>query len=715
MTPKSIAIVVHILSKSIMANLIIFSSSVLLENYPVSMLSYFLFGFLGLEIATTLIVGPYLSKNIQRTTQSVLLLIVTAIVGFLFIEQYQFYYTLFLFAVFFAVVEVVVSLTSWNSVRSALDILEFKRISPILPIAGNVTEGIVGFVNLGLISWFDIGYLPYVIIVSLIAYWYFIKKLSPITEPLEHHARKVPLPTGFPIAVRLFIYGFTLAIGLAFSEYLFKIVVLEQRHNEIGQFISCFVGIFNILSAVIAIFSTRNLASKSPAILLLTLPLYWIMASMGVLFNTNIYTVATLYGGYYLLYYTFTTVGRELIMNALPIKVRDYWQGWLTIFPIELGYLLAASALIAFGKTLNHTDLLYLIIISCSLSLMACVNIKTLYIKGLQKELLAKNKTWFKEKRQQTAFVETLLSKSDAHPEQTELHPHDIPLATLQEHDKTRALHREILAGTTAFPRKTNSEEQLYKVLTTLSQLYECYPIKHPVLKAEIKSRLVQHTEQLFYWLSLYSKNLSIRFYLPSILYGDAMTRTKAIELICNTIHEKGLKVDILDVFHMKSRKKPSQTALNRILQDDHWLNYVYQHTTEQSPNAHLAAMHMLRDKTAYKYTPGEFLFLLIHHAQFIELKAQQSHTLSSKGCLVVLKGSVYLYGKHHKAQHLGLRNRYQMRLESPMLPSTVTAQDESKLLFIPEQVFISISKMYPTLMNEYGIVFVSTSFALQS
>lgn len=707
MSPKSVAIVVHILSKSAMANLIIYSSSVLLENYPASMLSYFLFGFLSLEIITTLIVGPYLSKDIRRSTQSVLLVIIAAIFVFLIIAQYRFYYTLFFFAIFFAVVEVVLSLTSWNSVRSALDILEFKRISPVLPIAGNLTEGIAGFINVGLIAWFGIGYLPYVIMVSLFAYLYFIKKLSPVTKPVEHHARKVSLPTGYPIAVRLFIYGFTLAIGLAFSEYLFKVVVLEERHNAIGEFISFFVGFFNILSAFIAVLFTKNLAFKSPATLMLILPVYWVSTSVIALLSSNIYTVSILYGGYYLLYYTFTTVGRELMMNALPIRIRDYWQGLLTIFPIELGYLLATVALILMNKIPEQKILLCVIVASCLICLASCFNLKKLYIKGLQKELLATNKILLKEKRQKWALLRTVLAQDNNLSDTPHPNSSDIPLAALTEHTEIRHLHHEVLSGTKAFPQHTESHERIYNTLSVLSRLYECYPINHSVLKKEIKSRLLQNTEQLFYWLSFHNKNLSIRFYLPSILYGDTMTRTKAIELICNGISDNQIKTDILDVFHVKNRKIPSQTAVNWLLEHDDWLNFVRNKATEKSLGAHFETLHLLRSKSAYKYTPGEFLFLVIYYSQLIELKKQNTHTVSSPCSIIVLDGCIWMQKDDLKIHQVAIDGCYYTPMNSCLYNYTIVAAEDTRLLCIPEHVFTTIEKIHPLLMKEYGVVFV--------
>ena len=100
--------------------------------------------------------------------------------------------------------------------------------------------------------------------------------------------------------------------------------------SDIGSFMALFNG-FSSLVAVIFSLTLLKVFIKRLGVssILMILPLYWLLTSVGVIFHPVLATVALMAAGKYIFYYSIFSTGRELLLNVLPSSIRVLGQFFL--------------------------------------------------------------------------------------------------------------------------------------------------------------------------------------------------------------------------------------------------------------------------------------------------------------------------------------------------------------------------------------------------
>ncbi len=317
-----------------------------LSNYPTGMLSYFYFSLSVLVALISLSLIPIITRvSIIWTTVTLLALIVILLICKLLLNQH-YPWAAFVFSLALMQVSMLAAVIGPNAVASKFNLLEFKAISKWLGTASAISGTVIGLVliyGLDVFGTQSIFYLLISTIVLLITAIYLLKPERKTAEKMPKGIR----PSNYVLYRQLFTFSIFAAILFTLIDFLLK-DKLGTTFNEIqiGRFMAIYLAITSILALGFQLgIATKVLERYGMRGLISALPIFCIVIMVLVFIFPSLITITIAASGWTIFYFNFNNIGREIALNALPIKVRNLGQFYIKAIALPLGIGTAAILL----------------------------------------------------------------------------------------------------------------------------------------------------------------------------------------------------------------------------------------------------------------------------------------------------------------------------------------------------------------------------------
>ena len=388
-SPKTAAIGLHAVNGIISANIFIYVTALFLTSYPASWIPYFFIGRTFIEVITSFLVTPFLSRQIIRNSLLFQTGSILFVLAFAMMLSKSWYSLPLIFSFILTIAGLISALISWNSVRNAFDIIEFKQISPALPIASVIGKIVLSLCNTLLIKKFGIAYLPFLTVAMLLLSCLFIIALKPLPIIISapKHGRS---PIRYPLFVNLFIFSFILAFCYTLVDYTLRIKLASAYDSQqIGQFISIFTAVTYFISTVVTLTFSKPLIKFGISNLLEILPIYWVILPIAVMIYPDMALIALMGAGDYV-FYNFINLGRALLLNVLPNEIRAVGQMAIQTVAESVGIGIASLFLILIAKHITIPRIAIIIAVFDLFLVFFARRLKSNYVTTLKDEIFLK-------------------------------------------------------------------------------------------------------------------------------------------------------------------------------------------------------------------------------------------------------------------------------------------------------------------------------------
>lgn len=385
---KKSAIKLAALDGIINTNIFIYITALFLSIYPTTWIPYFLIAQAIIHVTGSFLIVPILNRNITRTSLiiqigSVILTLVLA----LFLTH-QLYYFPLIYSLLLNLISATAGLVTSTCIRNSFDLLEYKQISPAIPIASISSKIVIGLINSLLIKKFGINYLPHFTAFFLLLSCVYILHLRPLPRGIS--TKKIRFPMRYPIFVNLFLYSFIIAFAYTLVDYTLKrSLSLNYNSTQLGEFLAYFTAISYSFSTIVTYLFSKKLIRLGISSLLGVLPVYWVVMPLIVIFFPTLWPIVLMGAGDYV-FYNFIHIGRGLLFNVLPSQLRIVAQTATQIMAESIAIGAASLALILFQSYLSVARIATAIIILNLSLFLVSRRLKTNYIATLKEEIFLK-------------------------------------------------------------------------------------------------------------------------------------------------------------------------------------------------------------------------------------------------------------------------------------------------------------------------------------
>lgn len=386
------ALGLHFFNSAIQVICMSYAYALFLSTYPSSWIPALFIIQSIFDIAASYALEPFISKNEIKTNIAIYALFALIVFVFIFLLRFNLYWIPFVFTVLITTIGLLVGIIAWSLARSSLDIIEFKRASFWLSTAGAVASIAFGIFIAEVMKQTNlISVLPWFLAICLLLSTAFLSYMKPLPIII-----KKPLlgskPMKYPLYRKLFVTIFMVAISATLIEYCFK-YQLAANYDSTG--IAEFTGYYISASSVGALFMSLfviNYVINNFGItfLLFVLPIYSVIFASVAFFVPTIWIIAILAASKPMFYYGLFSVGREMILNVLPVQARLKGQFYLKVLCSPLGTVISSAAIYILGKQANiHIIIIFIIVVN--LILMTYIrSIRNVYSNTLDKEIALK-------------------------------------------------------------------------------------------------------------------------------------------------------------------------------------------------------------------------------------------------------------------------------------------------------------------------------------
>ncbi|MCF8067876.1 MAG: cyclic nucleotide-binding domain-containing protein [Desulfobacterales bacterium] len=351
-----------------------------LSNYPASWLPYFFFGTTAVIMLSAFCVTPLVSKGSNRASFVILVGMALSIVLSRVVLNFKITGLPFVISLWLTAASVLIGVISWNTVGDAFDVRKFKNLVKWINGAGCVGGLLMGLCIPFIISFASSDMLLYVL-GSLVALSSFcVLALKPI--PVLHKKIKEQVSLfKFPLFKCLFASVLILMVVDTFADYTLKSQVgAVFSKDEIGKFMGPFYGLASVLSLVVQFGGTGPLLKYfGVAFLLVVLPSFSILASIGIIVSPGLWLAAIFRMGENVFKYSLDNIGCEIVANPLPGKIRRKGKITLKGVAAPLGTCIGALVLWGIADRFGLRGVALVTIAACVIWLLTIFKINKAY------------------------------------------------------------------------------------------------------------------------------------------------------------------------------------------------------------------------------------------------------------------------------------------------------------------------------------------------
>lgn len=385
---KLFALLLIFFTNIVIATSSIYSNTLFLTNYPTSDLALFLMIQTMFVVLVSLVLTPFLIKNIQRNSVLVILLLsLISIFGFLFLNFNQLYIP-FIVAIFIGLISYLMPVISWNLLPAAFGLREYKSIIIYFNVGATI-GGIIGsFQASGMLNHLPLNSLLIILIIFLTLCALAAYLLPLIDQPKSIAIKNKINPFHYPLVITLMVFVIgTIAIQYLI-DYAFKFQLgTSLSKNEIGIFMGYFLGVTNILG-FLSSFTMSKYFIRLFKIdgLLYTYPLFTTLAGLLVVFFPTLWPICILASSRQIIFFNQNRVGIDVVLNILPSAVRTASHYLLKSIISPLTALLVLIFLLVTKNSMTMRSIAVLIVLIAIACLYLVKQIMNHYKITLQAE-----------------------------------------------------------------------------------------------------------------------------------------------------------------------------------------------------------------------------------------------------------------------------------------------------------------------------------------
>lgn len=386
------ALTMHFLMGCLFVTCTSYVNALYLTSYPSTWLPYFFAGQVGVDVVFGYFLSPFLEKNPSNRAAIIELISVPIILLLMYLVSLNIFVVPLIFSFFLMGLSSLTGIMAWNSARAAFDFMTFKRVGNWINMSSGISSIIFSFLIILLVQEFNLMILPILAAVIICLLCVFFYKLKPIPED-SRPSKKIKTPINYPLFRQFFIVISLIAFSSTLIDYLLK-YKLSQVYNakEIAQFMGLFIGVGNCLSLLFNLFlSNRVIMQYGIVSLIAILPCYWIVTGLAVISTDQLAAVVIFAAGRLIFYYGAFNLGREIIINILPDKIKNSAEFIFKSVGSPLGGILATIALIIVGGYLqNRLHIVIITFIIIIITLYYLRNLNSIYYSTLKDEIFLK-------------------------------------------------------------------------------------------------------------------------------------------------------------------------------------------------------------------------------------------------------------------------------------------------------------------------------------
>lgn len=386
------ALAMHFLVGCLFVTCTSYVNALFLTSYPSTWLPYFFAGQIGIDIIFGYFLSSFLEKNPRNRAAIIELISAPIILLLMYLLTLNIFVTPLIFSFFLMGLSSFTGIMAWNSARAAFDFMTFKKIGNWINITSGISYLVFSFLIILLVNQFNLMVLPVlatIITFSLCVCFYLLK---PISEDIRIN-KKIKAPINYPLFRQFFIVIGMIAFSSTLIDYLLK-YKLSQIYNakEIAQFMGIFIGVGNGLSLLFnLLFSNKVIMRYGIVSLIAILPIYWMSTGLVIITTEQMAAIVIFAAGRLVFYYGAFNLGREIIINILPDKIKNSAEFILKSVASPLGGALATAALILIGGYLQSP--VHIVVITFIISLITLYylrNLNSTYFSTLKDEIFLK-------------------------------------------------------------------------------------------------------------------------------------------------------------------------------------------------------------------------------------------------------------------------------------------------------------------------------------
>lgn len=378
----------HFFNSAIQVICMSYSNALFLSTYPIKWLPWLFIIQSLFDISASAAIEPYVSKNEIKTNIMIYLFFAVIIIAFIFLLHLN-YWIPFVYTLLINTIGLLIGIIVWSTARSAMDIIEFKQISFWLSTAGAISSIIFGIFIAEMLKQTQlIMLLPWLIGVFILVSSVFFIYLKPLPM-VSRVATRGSKPIKYPLYRKLFFTVFLITISSTFIDYCFRSkLAANYDTNGIAIFMAYYVSISSVGALIVSLILIKYVINNfGVTFLFYVLPIYTLIFSLQSFFLPNMLLIAMLAAGKPIFYYGLFSVGREMILNVLPMQARLKGQFILKTFCGPLACILASGVIFLLGR---HASIYVSILAVIAVNILIILYLRTIraeYSKTLDEEI----------------------------------------------------------------------------------------------------------------------------------------------------------------------------------------------------------------------------------------------------------------------------------------------------------------------------------------
>lgn len=391
---KRIAILLYFfINTLIVVCIYVYVNALFLSSYSRTWLPYFFIGQAIIDFGAATAAASFLSRNPLKGSVILQLNIILIIFLCMLALPWHFFLLPIIFSFFLMAMGSLFGVLAWNNIRAAVDMIELKQLSNLIITAGSIGNIVAGFFASFLVKQFNITILLPLLIFLIFLQIILLYQLKPLPTAVERLTYGIK-PFKYPLFKQIFVIIFIITVTYTLAEYCLKLELATFQAQKIGKFIGIFTGICGTVSLVIGYFGTKEVLNRYGVIgLLAVLPLYWLLTSVSVVLLPMLWTTAIMAGGKYVLYYSIFSMGRELVLNILPLQIKITAQLLLKSVGSSVAGGITAIILLLVSAHLGLSTIAAIIFLLNLFLLFYIFNFRKSYITTLKEAVLLKRFT----------------------------------------------------------------------------------------------------------------------------------------------------------------------------------------------------------------------------------------------------------------------------------------------------------------------------------
>lgn len=313
---------------------------------------------------------PLLSKNTNLYSAITQIILAALVLIFNFIINLNITLAPFVFCVLLLATAVIGTVFTWNAVSGAYDIRTFKSLSKWFNIGGSLGSIAIGFSITFLIVPFGTNFIIYILSILLTISSILLYKLdrAPVAKKLSKLAES---PLKYPAYKIILLYSILNACIYTLVDYVFKIQLATHLTKlQIGQFVAEIIVISSCISIFLQLKGITKICDNFGIVgLLAALPLFLILFSFGMLTLPGLIMAAILSAGWEILTKSYSTLGKQFVLNILPVQTKQLGKFYFEAIAFPLG--VGISSLVLFiAIDYLHISIILIMIILLSITLL---------------------------------------------------------------------------------------------------------------------------------------------------------------------------------------------------------------------------------------------------------------------------------------------------------------------------------------------------------